>query len=282
MGRIVEMLLWAWIILQAGVFSISMPEITDEKFIDECVREHNRARSSVSPAANDMLYMTWDEGLAITARAWARRCVFEHNIYLKDVRRVHPTFSSVGENIWTGYPPSYFNVMLAIKKWVDEKQVYDYNSNGCTKICGHYTQVVWANSYKVGCAVQLCPNGVKGTSFSTKEGFVFVCNYAPGGNMNGMKPYESGGPACSRCQGTCEQNLCRSPDRDSRKSYNWKPDWDSAPPYSDAENVDSGSSYNAAGSNYATILIVRPIALIFTFITAYVVHHFYPDVFCYE
>lgn len=79
--------------------------------------------------------------MAITARAWARNCVFEHNSHLKDVRRVHPTFPSVGENIWTGYPPSYFDVLRAIKSWVDEKQDYDYNSNVCTKVCGHYTQV---------------------------------------------------------------------------------------------------------------------------------------------
>lgn len=160
------------------MYSVLLPEITDGKFIDECVREHNRARSSASPPASDMLYMTWDEGLAITARAWARHCVFEHNIYLKDVRRVHPTFSSVGENIWAGYPPSYFNVLGAIKSWVDEKQYYDYNSNVCTNVCGHYTQVVWASSYKVGCAAQLCKKGVKNTRFASEEGVIFVCNYA--------------------------------------------------------------------------------------------------------
>lgn len=88
-----------------------------------------------------LLNQTWDDALAITARAWARRCLFEHNIYLKDVRRVHPTFPSVGENIWTGYPPSSFDATRAIKKWVDEKQHYDYGDNNCTRVCGHYTQV---------------------------------------------------------------------------------------------------------------------------------------------
>ncbi|XP_070785100.1 GLIPR1-like protein 1 [Enoplosus armatus] len=260
MGSMVEMLLWAWIILDSGVCSFSLPEITDGKFIDECVREHNTARSSVSPPASNMLYMTWDEGLAITARAWARRCVVEHNIYLNDVRRVHPTFSSVGENIWTGYPPSSFSVTQAIKRWVDEEQYYDYNSNRCTDVCGHYTQVVWASSYKVGCAAQLCPNGVSNV--------VFVCNYATAGNMNGGKPYQSQRGVCSGCKDTCEENLCRSQERDSQESYNWTPDWDPA--------------LASKGSNYVTILVVRPVALIFTFITAYAVHHYFPDVFCYE
>lgn len=88
-----------------------------------------------------LLDQTWDAGLAITARAWAKRCLFEHNTYLGDARRVHPNFSSVGENLWAGSPPSFFSVKLAVKKWVDEKQHYDYNSNRCTGVCGHYTQV---------------------------------------------------------------------------------------------------------------------------------------------
>ncbi|KAF1372601.1 hypothetical protein PFLUV_G00267500 [Perca fluviatilis] len=265
MGIVVKMLLWAWIVLDSGVCSVSLPEITDGKFIEECVMEHNEARSSVSPPASDMLYMTWDEGLAITARAWARHCVSEHNTYLKDVRRVHPTFSSVGENIWTGYPPSTFHVQTAIKSWVNEKQVHDYNRNVCRGICGHYTQVVWASTYKVGCAAQLCPNGVK--DFVSEEGVIFVCNYATAGNVNGRRPYEQG-TSCSGCKGNCEEKLCRSQERDSQKSYNWTPDWDPA--------------LATSGSNYATILIVRSTGLIFTFITAYAVHHFYPDVFCYE
>lgn len=85
-----------------------------------------------------LLVQTWDEVLANTARAWARNCVFEHST---KGSRVHPHFSSVGENIWTGYPPSTFDVTAALKHWVDEKQHYSYNRNDCTDACGHYTQV---------------------------------------------------------------------------------------------------------------------------------------------
>ncbi|XP_029317749.1 GLIPR1-like protein 1 isoform X2 [Cottoperca gobio] len=213
-------------------------------------------------------HLTWDEGLAITARAWARHCVFEHNTHLKDARRVHPTFTSVGENIWTGYPPSKFDASRAVKLWVDEKQHYDYNRNDCTKVCGHYTQVVWARTYKVGCAAQLCPRGVRYTNFASEESVIFVCNYATAGNVVGERPYEAEGESCSGCEGTCEEKLCRSRERDSQQSYSWSPDWDTASA--------------PRGFNYVSILIVRPIAIIFTFITVYVVRHFYPNVFCYE
>ncbi|XP_070709994.1 glioma pathogenesis-related protein 1 [Pempheris klunzingeri] len=248
MGSTAGMLLWAWILLDLGVCSVSLPEITDRSFIDECVREHNRARSAVTPPASNMLTMTWDEDLARTARAWAERCVFKHS---PDVSRVHPLLSSVGENIWAGYPPSDFAVTSAMKDWVNEKQHYGYESNSCNKVCGHYTQVVWANSHKVGCAAQLCLSGVTNTKFATKEGVIFVCNYAPMGNVNRRRPYDSLGAACSGCEGTCVDNLCNS-------------------------------NYVAGGTNYVAILIVRPLGVIFTFITAYAVRHFYPDVFCYE
>lgn len=84
---------------------------------------------------------TWDEGLAVTARAWARFCIFKHNIHLKEVRRVHPTFTSVGENIWAGTPYSSFKPESAVMLWNNEDKDYNYDTKQCSKVCGHYTQV---------------------------------------------------------------------------------------------------------------------------------------------
>ncbi|XDV24394.1 hypothetical protein PO909_028596 [Leuciscus waleckii] len=203
-------------------------DIRDPAFIEECVTGHNMHRTEVKPSASNMRYMTWDEGLAVTARAWARFCVFKHNIYLKEVRRMHPTFTSVGENIWVGYPYTHFTVKSAVKSWVDEVQHYDYRQNKCSKVCGHYTQVVWADTYKVGCAAQACPKGVAETSFSTKPAIIFVCNYATAGNYIGVAPYKEGS-SCSGCvQETCENHLCRNSTRDALQSYHWTSDWDPA------------------------------------------------------
>lgn len=88
------------------------------------------------------------------------------------------------------------------------------------------------------------------------------------GNMNAERPYESDGEACSGCEGSCVDRLCRNKERDSKKSYSWTPDMDQALP--------------AADHHYVYILVVRPICLILTFIASYAVHCFYPDVFCYE
>ncbi|XP_010137378.1 PREDICTED: glioma pathogenesis-related protein 1-like, partial [Buceros rhinoceros silvestris] len=151
-----------------------LPSITDKTFIEDCVRVHNELRAKVQPAASNMRYMTWDAALAKTARAWANKCVFEHNIYLSKKHQSHPKFTSVGENIWAGSHQA-FSAAGAIKSWYSEVRFYTFAVQKCTKVCSHYTQVVWDHSYKIGCAVTFCKN-VAGIQHAAN----FICNYSPG------------------------------------------------------------------------------------------------------
>ncbi|XP_066579643.1 glioma pathogenesis-related protein 1 [Amia ocellicauda] len=177
-------------LMESTVYLQSLPDINDQGFISDSVAVHNEYRSKVEPCASDMKEMSWDNDLAKTASKWAKHCSFSHNPDLKQPGKAHPTFSTVGENIWVGGPPHSFSVARAIKLWYDEVTYYDYTTNACTKICGHYTQVVWAKSYKVGCAVQTCPNGI--TGFSDTASAIYVCDYGPAGNYKGQQPYTEG------------------------------------------------------------------------------------------
>ena len=56
---------------------------------------------------------------------------------------------------------------------------------------GHYTQVVWADTYKVGCGF----SQYKQNDFNMG---LYVCNYGPGGNVIGAPLYKVG-TACSDC-----------------------------------------------------------------------------------
>ncbi|NXV30504.1 GLIP1 protein, partial [Rissa tridactyla] len=120
--------------------ALTLPDVGDPEFIEECVQTHNRLRSEVNPPASNMLYMSWDPDLAKTAKAWAKKCLFEHNTYLKDPGQAHPKFTPVGENLWTG-TVSIFTVQGAIATWYNEVSDYNYATNNCRKTCGHYTQV---------------------------------------------------------------------------------------------------------------------------------------------
>ncbi|XP_056604989.1 GLIPR1-like protein 1 [Triplophysa dalaica] len=145
---------------------------------------------------------------------------------------------------------------------------YVYSSNQCTHACGHYTQVVWADTYKVGCAAQACPKGVADTKFSSNPGIIFVCNYATAGNYPNVHPYRNG-KSCSNCnEDKCESNLCRNSTRDALKSYNWRPDWDPALFY--------------CGSFCKALLVIRPVSILLIFLSVFYLQHYYTNLFVYE
>uniref|UniRef100_A0A8C9QHU7 GLIPR1 like 1 n=1 Tax=Spermophilus dauricus TaxID=99837 RepID=A0A8C9QHU7_SPEDA len=189
-----------------------VPSITDSQFIDQCVQAHNELRGNVNPPAADMKHMFWDENLAKLAKEWTTECKFEHRTCLSKPYQCNEDFQFVGENIWLG-GFRYFSPKSSITAWYNETAFYDFETKACSKVCGHYTQVVWAKSHKVGCAVSLCPN--LGTSSTS----IFVCNYGPAGNFVNVSPYTKGEP-CSMCaEGEkCVNKLCLP----SNFRFNWK------------------------------------------------------------
>src|SRR5699024_2502580 len=76
-----------------------------------------------------------------------------------------------------------------------ERQRY-HGTDGCSGMVGHYTQVMWSSTSKVGCGY----TAAAGT----------VCNYSPAGNIYGTDPFVVG-EACSACPEThpfCINGLC--------------------------------------------------------------------------
>nr|XP_029501253.1 peptidase inhibitor 16-like [Oncorhynchus nerka] len=114
---------------------------------------------------------------------------------------------NTGENLFVSNEPLDLN--MTMEKWFLEHLDYDYNNNSCQedRMCGHYTQMVWADSHSVGCAAHRCDT-IEGLSFD-KVNFL-VCNYYPTGKFKDEKPYEEG-EWCSKCPDNvprCDQNLC--------------------------------------------------------------------------
>ena len=130
---------------------------------------HNAVRAGVGVAP-----MVWDEALADLASGFVFDCAFEHSSTAE--RSGVAGFDYVGENLYlSGYPPTGAQVSDA---WASEEVSYNYVTNTCTAVCGHYTQMVWAESTALGCAIKECSGG-----------WLVACEYGPGGNLVGERPY---------------------------------------------------------------------------------------------
>ncbi|XP_071688950.1 pathogenesis-related protein PR-1 type-like [Rutidosis leptorrhynchoides] len=134
---------------------------------EDFVNAHNKFREEVGVGP-----MTWCPSIAKFAEYYA-------NQRKNDCAVEHSGTDKYGENIAMGY--GGFSAEHAVKLWVNQKLNYDYKANSCAmfKACGYYTQVVWKNSTKLGCARVKCLNGAR----------FITCNYDPKGNVPKEKPY---------------------------------------------------------------------------------------------
>lgn len=163
---------------------------------DALLVSHNQVRGTVSPAAAKMARLVWDPALATVAQNWADQCNWSHNA---NRNAAYASLSSntgqVGENIFvtTGSRASALTgAGSAMTLWAAEKIDYTFATNSCAPgaVCGHYTQIAWANTRRVGCAVTQCPTMAGLPGFNNAQ-FV-VCDYNPAGNFIGQSPYTAG------------------------------------------------------------------------------------------
>lgn len=138
---------------------------------------HNDVRAAVGVAP-----LVWDPQLAAIAATWVAKCVddepptglVDHN---ENRSQGYPTY--VGENVYGSAGAA--TARGAVTSWASEQADYDYTTNTCRDVCGHYTQIVWRSTTKIGCAKTTC-NGFR-------YPVTIVCDYGPGGNIPGERPY---------------------------------------------------------------------------------------------
>jgi len=136
---------------------------------------HNQVRAFLSKTLDKPLSpLVWDAEVAKVAQAYADGCAYGHSQ------------GEYGENLYAA-AGKLASAQEVVGAWAAEVENYDYASGSCSGKCGHYTQVVWRDSQRVGCGVAECKTG------SPFEGFTewqyWVCNYDPPGNWQGEKPY---------------------------------------------------------------------------------------------
>ncbi|PNH09758.1 Golgi-associated plant pathogenesis-related protein 1 [Tetrabaena socialis] len=134
------------------------------------VAAHNALRtlSGVAP-------LTWDNGLARNAQAWSDKCLFRHSE------------SSVGENLAWGLFGGPQDISAnGVSRWAEEVCEYDFASPG-KFLAGHWTQVVWKGTARLGCGYNACASN----SANSFLGGLLVCQYFPAGNAVGVLSYKA-------------------------------------------------------------------------------------------
>jgi uncharacterized protein YkwD len=128
----------------------------------QLVDAHNRfrARHCAKPLA-------WSPKLAQVAQKWAnalrdKGCVFGHS------------GGDLGENLAAGTSGT-LDADAVVRMWYDEVAHYRFPNGGFSAQTGHFTQVVWRGTARVGCGRSQC----KGMD-------IWVCEYDPAGNWEGQ------------------------------------------------------------------------------------------------
>ena len=152
--------LWVSLLLAGKAGSKAPPALSRDM-----LAAHNAVRARVGAPT-----LIWSDRLAAHSQNWA-------DTLLARKRLVHRSEPIYGENLFEmrGASASPAQVVAA---WASESRNYDYNSNRCRGVCGHYTQIVWRDTKEVGWGV------ARGGG---RE--VWVCNYDPPGNWAGKRPY---------------------------------------------------------------------------------------------
>lgn len=139
------------------------------------VDAHNAVRAAVEEPAGYMGNweplppVSWSETAAAGAREWA-----DHLASDLDCGLEHAKNTGYGENLAAG---TNVGPERAVEMWASEKSGYTYEkSYAFSSDTGHYTQIVWRKSTRIGCASAKC-------SRST----VVVCRYEPPGNFLGAE-----------------------------------------------------------------------------------------------
>nr|ADV57652.1 venom allergen-like protein 1 [Bursaphelenchus mucronatus]ADV57661.1 venom allergen-like protein 1 [Bursaphelenchus mucronatus] len=145
--------------------------------------------------------ITWDADLESKADEWAQACNFEH-----------PSNGGYGQNLAAQMPHVSADSAAtgSAQMWWDE--IKDYSGDAkfeWSTSTGHFTQMAWAETDKIGCAIQNCTNGDTQGFGEWKDWTFTVCDYMNPGNYDGEDMYIVGEP-CSKCsnKGSCSDSLC--------------------------------------------------------------------------
>lgn len=112
----------------------------------ECLIEHNLRRASTETLdRKPVVALAWNKALSESAKSWANKLAFENNGLRHSTRG--------GENLYSTTARGS-GCKAAVDAWFNEYSLYHNQEigDGDFKGYGHFTQLVWPKTTKIGCA----------------------------------------------------------------------------------------------------------------------------------
>ena len=146
---------------------------------------HNTVRADLG-----LPKVAWSDELAEFAQEWAQHLAGRNSCGMRHRPSQGKNAPLYGENLyWAsairlgngGRKGQSITPQKVIGSWVSERQYYDPELNRCAwgENCGHYLQVVWKATRRIGCGMAICSDLSQ----------IWVCNYDPPGNDLSQNPY---------------------------------------------------------------------------------------------
>lgn len=171
---------------QAAAPTVSAASSNLGGYAGSVVNHHNMHRANHSSPD-----LVWDQNLANIATEHANTCIYKHNVTIGG--------GGYGQNIAAGAPADnitsvitelfYNNEMMNFEPFYGQATPSDM-SDATFDGFGHFTQIVWKGTTKVGCATVDChgkgngPQGLGNVNGNVPPYFT-VCNYGAPGNYLG-------------------------------------------------------------------------------------------------
>ncbi len=153
------------IIILLSVVSVNAQYELADSAKQQILNEHNFYRKIVGAPP-----LSWSDTVELYARQQVERIIQNPNDY-----EITPYY---GINIYRS--PQNPTPAKIVNYWAKEQRYYhgEVITEDNVKQFGHYTQIIWKQTFSLGCAIGETKGGV----------YVVVCLYNPKGNRIGNKP----------------------------------------------------------------------------------------------
>lgn len=157
----------------AGLSVLSAPAVAQSfaaQFPARILAAHNAVRAQAGMAP-----LVWDNALGSAAAAYVRQMAMSGRFQHSDRSQRRGT----GENLWMGTRGA-FSIDAMVGGWASERRWFrpglfpNVSRTGNWEDVGHYSQIVWPTTTRIGCALA-----------STPRIDYLVCRYASAGNIDG-------------------------------------------------------------------------------------------------